>query len=805
MPSQVTEIKIFLASPGDVKPERDIVEKVIDQLDSTIARRKGAAIRLLRWETDTYPYFHLDGPQGAIDEQLTIADCDIFLCIFWQRLGTPTKKANSGTEHEFWTAYEAWKKTGKPIIMLYRSTAPVEDLLKVDFEQIRRLQDLLGNSKIKFENWISEYKNVDDFQEKIRQHLSGIIQDILDGKIVPPAATSNQDDKEMLEQLNFSQEDWRPITYNMLSKYYVELVGNDAIAFFDGREPSWKESVSPSIARREIVHLVKKELTRTDVTSPHIVLLRGLGGEGKSTALQQALYEVVSENRHLYILWHQHTNTPLDLKIIQELADTDYEWIIASDDADTIEKDLRKAVRHIREYDINNIRFLLATRDLDWKAVGGEAYGWPRSADFRPIPIGDLTEQDAIDIVEKWGIYGKQGLGRLSGKNPEVAARELMEKARTEKISRENSLLGAMLQVRTGKTLQEHLKPILARLDEIKTSGNISLRKTMAYISALHAYNIKILTSDILAKALGCSEEYLDEQVLKPLGAEIINGKYILIRHSSIAESIKDILQDDYDFYQLTRKLLGTAHTLFQQKKIFSTDGNAWKDWHKLPKTIYFEKGDTNMGIELAIEAVGTLLVDGTRYDPVAVTDLAYLYEKSNHSNKAVKVFREYYIKTKVDRAYFYKWGVTEGKCKHTFLSIGLAGISLSDGIYEKRRDPERIFVSLSGLSVSFKFAYQKSNEEKFLEACYASAKLGLNSNPDEKAYTNLMENLSYAENSGVNPKIDALAPIINGIRLAWTMKEKDLNDLAKFGTFPENIPSPEKLKFLWLESKLKS
>jgi len=799
-PRTIREIQIFLASPGDVNKERDIAEKVIDEIDKTIARRRGATIRLLRWETDTYPYFHLDGPQGAIEEQITIADCDIFMCIFWQRLGTPTKKANSGTEYELMTAYDSWKKNHKPLIMLYRSLASIHPK-NIDIEQIKRLNDLFNNPKIKSQ-WVAEYKEADNFESTIRPHLTGIIQDILDGKIFSPNV-QREDDTEMLQRLDFSKEDWKPITYNMLKKYYVELPENEAILFFNGLEPSWRESISPSIARREVVHHITSELTRTNAASPHIVLLRGLGGEGKSTTLQQSLYEIVSQHPDTYILWHQQTNTPLDIKVINELAKTGYEWIIASDDADLIEKDLERVARYIRENDIDNIRFLLTTRDIDWRSVGGDKYGWLKSADFNTISIA-LTESDANMIVETWGYYGEQGLGRLSGKNKEVAVRELLEKARTEKKSPDNSLLGAMLQVRTGKTLQEHLKPGLERLDEIKTAGNISLKKAMAYISALHAYNIKILTPEILADVLECSEENLHEWVIKPLGAEILSGKYILIRHASIAEAIKDILKDDYEFLRISRKLLRSALKFFLKKKDRDMTKQDITDWNRLPQTIFFDKQDHDLGIVLAEEAMQSRRVGNSKYDPVTITDLAYLYEKSGQNNEAIKVFRENYAETKVDRAYYYKWSVAEGKSGCKFIAIWLSTISLADGIYEQRRDPTRIYVSLSGLSLGFKHAYEKTKEHKFLDACYACAKLGLENKPDDRAMGNLLQNLEFSKagKSTFDPK-NTLRIIIEGVNLAWSQRQEDLEE-DRFGVFPENVPAPKDLKFIWLESKLK-
>ena len=55
-----------------------------------------------------------------IDPILNIDDCDILIGIFWKRFGTPIKEdGKTGTEHEFYNAYEAWKKNGRPQIMLY--------------------------------------------------------------------------------------------------------------------------------------------------------------------------------------------------------------------------------------------------------------------------------------------------------------------------------------------------------------------------------------------------------------------------------------------------------------------------------------------------------------------------------------------------------------------------------------------------------------------------------------------------------------------------------------------------------------
>ena len=116
---QADILRIVVASPGDVQAERDALRTVLEELDQGIALEHGLRLELARWETDAYPGFHPEGPQGLIDAILCIEDCDILIGIFWKRFGTPVQDANSGTEHEFRRAYDAWKQTRRPHIMVY--------------------------------------------------------------------------------------------------------------------------------------------------------------------------------------------------------------------------------------------------------------------------------------------------------------------------------------------------------------------------------------------------------------------------------------------------------------------------------------------------------------------------------------------------------------------------------------------------------------------------------------------------------------------------------------------------------------
>jgi hypothetical protein len=74
---QVKILKIVIASPGDVQAERDIIPAIVDELNKGIADERSVRLEVYRWETDAYPAFHPQGPQGQIDCCLRIEDCDL--------------------------------------------------------------------------------------------------------------------------------------------------------------------------------------------------------------------------------------------------------------------------------------------------------------------------------------------------------------------------------------------------------------------------------------------------------------------------------------------------------------------------------------------------------------------------------------------------------------------------------------------------------------------------------------------------------------------------------------------------------
>jgi len=96
-PSQSGSLSLFVASPGDVQNERNALTRVADELNRTVAAGKNLVIAVVRWRTHAHPDIGED-PQDVVNRQ--IGASVIFLGILWNRVGTPTKRAQSGTMEE---------------------------------------------------------------------------------------------------------------------------------------------------------------------------------------------------------------------------------------------------------------------------------------------------------------------------------------------------------------------------------------------------------------------------------------------------------------------------------------------------------------------------------------------------------------------------------------------------------------------------------------------------------------------------------------------------------------------------------
>src|SRR5437764_7595584 len=166
-------LRIVVGSPNDVTAEKEMLREIVEKINRGIAAEKAHDLKLYTWETEIYPRFHVDGFPGAIDEALDIDNCDVLICIFWKRFGTPVKDAKSGTEHEFNRARRAWTERNKPEIMVYFSQNPYT--LKT-VEEARQLENVLqfkANLPPECLPW--DYRDPNHFKELVSEHLTRFV------------------------------------------------------------------------------------------------------------------------------------------------------------------------------------------------------------------------------------------------------------------------------------------------------------------------------------------------------------------------------------------------------------------------------------------------------------------------------------------------------------------------------------------------------------------------------------------------------------------------------------------------------
>ena len=173
-----TILEVFIASPGDVAPEREVLESIVDEFNLTWGDKHGVRLELLKWETHTRPSVGSD-PQAVINEQIG-DDFDIFLGIMWGKFGTATERGDSGTEEEFNRAIERHTTApGSVQIMFYFKDAGIAPS-KLDGEQIEKVKAFKKRVGEECGGLYYQFESTEQFKTKARIHLSKAVQDWLE-------------------------------------------------------------------------------------------------------------------------------------------------------------------------------------------------------------------------------------------------------------------------------------------------------------------------------------------------------------------------------------------------------------------------------------------------------------------------------------------------------------------------------------------------------------------------------------------------------------------------------------------------
>ncbi|MCW1963051.1 hypothetical protein [Chryseobacterium viscerum] len=186
----VNVLRIFLASPGDVSAEREMIFGLKDDLDELIGKDKDLKFEIVNWERNTYPGKGEDA-QDVINKQIN-DEYDIFLGIFWQRFGTPTNRFESGTLEEYERAKIKFDRDSENThILMYFKNQEV-NMYNLDLEQFKKVKEF--KSRIANEDGVyySMFEKTEDLKKTLQLNLANLIRD----KFSKEKKSSNNENSE---------------------------------------------------------------------------------------------------------------------------------------------------------------------------------------------------------------------------------------------------------------------------------------------------------------------------------------------------------------------------------------------------------------------------------------------------------------------------------------------------------------------------------------------------------------------------------------------------------------------------------
>jgi hypothetical protein len=158
-------LSVFLASPSDLKPERETIKSVVAEVNEVVARRLGFYVDVYGWEKEPPA---AGRPQGIIDRH--IETCDVFLGLLGGRWGEdpgdPTGVASSGFEEEFRLAESREARDGAPAIWLAFRTVPPDQLADPG-EQLKRV--LSFQTEVRRKCLFVEFNEPSDLSLQVRK------------------------------------------------------------------------------------------------------------------------------------------------------------------------------------------------------------------------------------------------------------------------------------------------------------------------------------------------------------------------------------------------------------------------------------------------------------------------------------------------------------------------------------------------------------------------------------------------------------------------------------------------------------
>lgn len=157
-------LHLLISAPGDVPLEdMAVIRKTISQWNLNLGRVVGLTVLPVSWTEHAVAEFG-ERPQAILNHQI-VEESDLAVALFYDRLGTPTGEAESGTAEEIKVLVES----GKSVAVLVNS-APRPPLNGTALEERQRLTGYL--EELRQSALVFEYGHVGDLVGHLNNFLS---------------------------------------------------------------------------------------------------------------------------------------------------------------------------------------------------------------------------------------------------------------------------------------------------------------------------------------------------------------------------------------------------------------------------------------------------------------------------------------------------------------------------------------------------------------------------------------------------------------------------------------------------------
>lgn len=488
---------------------------------------------------------------------------------------------------------------------------------------------------------------------------------------------------------------WDLVDADFLDASAASIRPDDVSEYFDGEDPEWPVIASGRISQRALVGDLLGRLTATEtaVVSAHLVV--GPGGEGKTTVVMQVAAALgCKEGWH--VLWRRSAGYDQPGRLhwddLSSHVHDETALCLIIDEAHEVRGEIRLFMRRdridtaLRGKSGASIHLVLCAHEDDWarRRLAGDRWR------AEELPIGNLSKRDALEIIR--GYRNERALGALdSAETDDALAELLVTKARSLSTTREAALLGALIEARTGESMDLHVERILVRTVQAKADTGLPVVECFISTAAANAVGLHRLREDVLCEAVQYNEQEVGDAI-RVAGAELRiegfgAGRTVRVRHGAIARRA----------VQLSFSARPTDQFFFDKARVFKSLSRAtvmvvpefWQSpsaFLLLDLSVSLRKTDPQIAVAIAEGAV-----EGASDNIHLRSRLAQTYREVEAPDPyaAEATCREFLtlypgeLANEAIRHLVIEWAVASGECKefgdHGARSVWLALLAFSD------------------------------------------------------------------------------------------------------------------------------